>query len=357
MHCDLKNVENGDNLKGFYLVKSVQQGMASNNKPFWSLKLGDASGQLDCKIWSPLAEQFKEITTGSFASIEAKAQLYRDNVQLTIQEFRILEEDEVEALDLSNYVATSPYPRQDMLDELNKIIKKHITYASWKKFVKIVMADELVEPYFDTAPGAKSVHHAYLNGLLEHTLGVCKNCVSICANYPQLDKQVLLVAALFHDVGKIQELSGALATEYTNKGKLVGHISLGMQLFEKYLEKAKIEEHLALHFKHLILSHHGELEFGSPKTPATAEAFILHYADNIDAKIAQIFHALPLEDFEAKKENIVWSPWNTYLNRQLCRIVPTPSKELSKADSDEEGKEETKEENQNEEKFEQYSLI
>ncbi len=350
MHCDLKNVESGDNLKGVYLVKSVQQGMASNNKPFWSIKLGDASGQLDCKIWSPLAEQFKEISTGSFASIESRAQLYRDNVQLTINEFRILEQEEVNALDLSNYVATSQYPQAEMLEELNKIIKKHITYAPWKKFVKLVMADENVEPKFASAPGAKSVHHAYLSGLLEHTLFVCKNCVSICANYPQLDKQILLIAALFHDVGKIQELSGALATEYTNRGKLIGHISIGMELFEKYLEKAKIDEHLALHFKHLILSHHGELEFGSPKTPATAEAFILHYADNIDAKIAQIFAALPLSELEGKEDNMVWSTWNTYLNRQLCRIKPSPDKkELS----------EEKEENKKQEnaELEQFSLI
>ncbi len=350
MHCDLKNVENGDNLKGFYLVKSVQQGMASNNKAFWSIKLGDASGQLDCKIWSPLAEQIKEISTGSFASIEAKAQVYRDNVQLTIQEFRILEEEEVENLDLSNYVAASPYPREDMLDELNKIIKKHIVYPAWKKFIKMLMADPLVEPYFASAPGAKSVHHAYLNGLLEHTLFVCKNCVAICTNYPQIDKQVLLVAALFHDVGKIQELSGALATEYTNKGKLIGHINIGMELFEKYLEKAKIEDHLALHFKHLILSHHGELEFGSPKTPATAEAFILHYADNIDAKIAQIFSALPYAENEKKEEKIVWSGWNNYLNRQLCRIEPTPNKKDANESSIENNEE-------NKPKLEQCSLV
>ncbi len=347
MHCDLKNVENGDNLKGFYLVKSVQQGMASNNKPFWSIKLGDASGQLDCKIWSPLAEQFKEIPTGSFASIESRAQLYRDNIQLTINEFRLLEQEEVNALDLSNYVATSPYPQDEMLDELYKIIKKHITYAPWKKFVKLVMADEHVEPYFASAPGAKSVHHAYLNGLLEHTLFVCKNCLSICANYPQLDKQVLLVAALFHDVGKIQELSGALATEYTNRGKLIGHISIGMELFDKYLEKAKIDEHLALHFKHLILSHHGELEYGSPKTPATAEAFILHYADNIDAKIAQIFAVLSKEEAEVKEDKMAWSPWNNYLNRQLCRVAPTPDKKEA------EEKDEVKEKSE----LEQLSLI
>lgn len=321
MHTYLKDVGNGDTFKGVYLLKSVQQGVTQKGDLFWSIKLADASTQLDCKIWSPLAQEIKEMTTGSFVSIEAKAQTYRDNVQLVLNSFRTLEEDEVQALDLGHYIPTSPYPLEDMRAELNAIIKKNIVYKPWKNFIKYVLNDERIAPYFYTAPGAKSVHHAYLHGLLEHTLGVVKNCLALCGLYPKLDKQILIVTALFHDIGKIVELSGPLATEYTHSGKLIGHIVLGLEMVDPYFKKAKVDPHLILHYKHLILSHHGELEFGSPKTPATAEAFILHYADNIDAKMAQVFQAIPEESTE---DDMTWAPWNNLLGRQLCRVNSTP---------------------------------
>ncbi len=329
MHIYLKDIGNGDLVKGVYFLKSAQQGTTQRGDPFWGIKIADSSMQVDCKIWAPLSTLFKELPTNTFVSIEAKAQSYRDNIQLVINEFRLLEEDEVKALDLSHFIASSPRQQSDMIEELQIIIDGYLTYKPWKDFVSAVFADPRVAPYFLTAPGAKSVHHAYLHGLLEHTLSVCKNCIAIASLYPQLDTQILIVAALFHDIGKIEELSGALGTEYTNVGKLVGHISLGMEILEPYYSKANVDRHLELHLKHLILSHHGELEYGSPKTPSTAEAFILHYADNIDAKIAQITQAVPEQDDE---QGMAWSGWNNLLNRQLCKVqmTPSPAEEISK---------------------------
>ncbi len=356
MHIYLKDINNGDDVKGIYFIKSAQQGTTQRGDPFYSLKIADSSMQTDCKIWAPLSTVFKEIPTNTFASIEAKAQTFKDNIQLSIREFRVLDEEEIKNLDLSHFIATSPRSKQEMMEELQNIIDEHLVYKPWKKFVNYVLNDDRVGPYFYDAPGAKSIHHAYLHGLLEHTLGVCKNCIAISSLYPEIDKQILIVAALFHDVGKIEELSGALGTEYTDIGKLVGHISLGIEILEPYFEKSKLDRHLVLHLKHLILSHHGELEYGSPKVPVTAEAFILHYADNIDAKIAQIFQALPNvnetnEAQEEKKENqeMAWSAWNNLLGRQLCRIPSSPVEKSTRA---------TKTEKQESEKqAEQCSLL
>ncbi len=338
MHTYLKDIGNGDEIKGVYFIKSAQQGTTQRGDPFYSIKISDSTMQMDCKIWAPLSTVFKEIPVNTFASLEGKAQAYKENIQLSIREFRLLEEEEIKKVDLSHYIATSPRNKEEMTEELYSMIDKHIIYEPWKKFISYVLEDERIAPYFFDAPGAKSIHHAYLHGLLEHTLSVCKNCIAIAGLYPNIDKQILIVAALCHDLGKIEELSGALGTEYTDLGKLVGHISIGMEILEPYYAKAKIDRHLALHLKHLILSHHGELEYGSPKVPATAEAFVLHYADNIDAKITQIHHSLPIKE-EKSEDGMEWSAWNNLLGRQLCRIEASPEENIVIEPSEEEMKE------------------
>ncbi len=349
MHIYLKDLGNGDEIKGIYFIKSAQQGTTQRGDPFFSIKIADSSMQMDCKIWAPLSTVFKEIPVNTFVSLEGKAQSYKENIQLSLREFRLLDEEEINNLDLSHYIATSPRNRQEMIDELYALIDEHIVYEPWQKFISYVLSDPRIEPYFFDAPGAKSIHHAYLHGLLEHTLGVCKNCMAIAQIYPQIDKQILFVAALCHDLGKIEELSGALGTEYTDFGKLVGHISIVMEILEPYYAKANIDRHLVLHLKHLILSHHGELEYGSPKVPATSEAFVLHYADNIDAKITQISQALPQvenaaesaeTDCKEKSEPLMqWSAWNSLLGRQLCSVPKSPTVNIEHKPTEEEMKE------------------
>ncbi len=322
-HIFLKNILSGDQLQGIYFVKAAQQSTTQRGDVFWSLRISDCSGQMECKIWSPLAADIKEIPLQSFISVEGKTQNYKENVQGVIHQLRLLEDDEVQNLNLANYIPSSPRSEQEMLIELQELIEKHITYQPWKDFIGATLNDERVKPYFTTAPGAKSIHHAYLRGLFEHTLAVCNNCLAICALYPKLDKQILFAAALFHDIGKIEELSGALGTEYTSLGKLMGHISIGMEIVTPHLHNCGLEAHSIQHYKHLILSHHGELEYGSPKTPSTPEAFILHYADNIDAKLAQVYQALPDETLD--NEDMAWTGWNNLLNRQLCRMKESPT--------------------------------
>lgn len=203
---------------------------------------------------------------------------------------------------------------------------KEFTYKPWRKFILSVLEDEAIRVPLLTAPAAKSVHHAWVGGLLEHTLSVATLCLRFCDHYPDLDRQTLLAGAICHDLGKIWEFSGGLANDYTDAGRLVGHINLCLGKLDRHLAKSGLDEELLLHFQHLILSHHGLYEYGSPRLPQTAEAFALHYADNIDAKITQSRSLFgELEDGESG-----WSPYQKSLERQLFQAPKTPEAESRK---------------------------
>ena len=226
----------------------------------------------------------------------------------------------------SVFMASSSRPPQEMLDELEALCRKEFTYKPWRKFILSVLEDEAIRVPLLTAPAAKSVHHAWVGGLLEHTLSVATLCLRFCDHYPDLDRQTLLAGAICHDLGKIWEFSGGLANDYTDAGRLVGHINLCLGKLDRHLAKSGLDEELILHFQHLILSHHGLYEYGSPRLPQTAEAFALHYADNIDAKITQSRSLFgELEDGESG-----WSPYQKSLERQLFQAPKTPEAESRK---------------------------
>ena len=167
------------------------------------------------------------------------------------------------------------------------------------------------------------MHHAYVGGLLEHTLGVFKLCRSLCDLYSELDRQSLLAGALFHDLGKIREFSSGPINDYTDAGRLIGHMSLGLEILQPFLAKSGLEEPLKQHLKHLILSHHGLHEYGAPCLPQTKEAFILHYADNIDAKMGQFRNLFT----ETESPEPQWSAWQSSLNRKIYKPTPTPGQD------------------------------
>ena len=250
-------------------------------------------------------------------------------------------------MNLADFMPASPRPPAQMLAEAEALCRAEFTHKPWRTFALAVLGDEAIRARLLTAPAAKSVHHAYVGGLLEHMLSVAGLCLRMADHYPELDRQTLLAAALFHDIGKLEEMNGGLTTEYTDAGRLLGHIIQGLAMLEPFLAASGLEPDLALHFRHLIASHHGEPEFGAPKQPATAEAFALHHADNVDAKIAQwraLFPAGPEQSSDGaaertkengddtanavhsspQREELEWSPWQNTLSRSLCRPVRTP---------------------------------
>jgi len=249
-----------------------------------------------------------------------------------VEALHILTEDELAGLDMGDFMPASKRHPDDMLADLSQLCRKTFTHKPWLKFITGVFRDEEIAHRFKVAVGAKNVHHAYAGGLLEHTLSVCELCMRLCDHYPELDRQALLAGAIFHDLGKAWELSGGIANDYTDEGRLIGHISIGLEKAEPYLLKSGLEPELVMHFKHLVLGHHGTREWGSPVLPATPEAMVLHYADNIDAKLAQVRGLF--SDFEEDQSGL--TPYQTTLGRHVYKPMRTPepeSKESAKREA------------------------
>ncbi len=318
--CYVVDITPNEFISGVFVITQAQQFQAKNG-PFWRLSLQDASGNIDAKVWSPLAQDFSEFATGALYAVEGKSSLYKDKVELSLSSVIYLPDEALAGIDLADFVAVSPYPVDQMVAELRELFSKNISHPPLMLFFESLMEDEGFYTKFVQAPAAKAMHHAYAGGLLEHTLSICRLSMSIADNYPHVDRQILLTGALCHDLGKIWELTSGLSIDYTDEGRLVGHISLGLERITPYMQRAGLEKEYILHIQHLILSHHGAYEFGAPRLPATAEAFILHFADNIDAKLQQVAQAL---DGDANGPH--WSSFVRGLDRQVYQASQTPNK-------------------------------
>lgn len=318
-----KTIPAGEGICSVFLVSSAQKSEGRNG-PFWSVKLKDATGVLDAKIWSPLSQSVTDLKAGDFIEVKGRTSLFRDQLQMTVEALRPVENPE--HLNMGDFIPTSAVEPAEILEQIETLVSQEITYAPWKDFCRSVLKDSRIRAKLLLAPAAKSVHHAYAGGLLEHMHSVAGLCLKFCDHYPELDRQTLFVAGLFHDIGKLEELSGGLVNDYTDEGKMLGHIVQGILMLRPFLEKAKVDEKLALHLEHLILSHHGEPEYGAPRVPLSPEAFALHYADNLDAKLAQCreaFAQMPAAE-EEEDQGIGWSAWIGLLGRSLCKMPQTP---------------------------------
>ncbi len=329
----MRDLRAGQPVADVFVLAEAKQGQARNG-PFWSLTLQDASGRMEARIWSPQSQAYAGLEGGCLAYIEGQTQSYREQLQLNVDRLETLALEDAglqdEALDLSMLVPCSAEPPADILERVEEIIRQQVHYPPWRRFVASVLGNEDVRRRLLLAVGGKAIHHAYVGGLLEHTLGVMRLCLSFCDLYPRLDREILLAAAVFHDLGKAWELGGGLVADYTDAGRLLGHIHLGLEILEPYLQKAKLDPELVMHFKHLILSHHGEYQYGSPKRPKTAEAMALHYADNLDAKMNQFFNVFAQSDgTEQSAEEQIWSPYQRSLERFIFLPKATPGKQGS----------------------------
>ncbi|CAK7066500.1 MAG: 3'-5' exoribonuclease YhaM [Desulfovibrio sp.] len=311
----------GDDVSSLFLIGAAQQGQARNG-PFWKLALRDSSGSIEAKIWSPQSQMYPDLKAGDIAEIAGRISMYRERLEISVDRMRVLTEEDAAALDLSLFMAASERPAAELLAELTALCKKNFTYGPWKKLLKSVLNDPDMAARLPLAPAAKSMHHAYAGGLLEHTLGVASLCMALADLYPDLDRQTLLAGAVCHDLGKVWELSQGLATEYTEPGRLLGHMQLMLDFLDPLIRKSGLDEHLATQLKHLILSHHGQREYGSPQLPSTKEAFALHYADMLDAKLNQVRGALA----HVPPGESGWSAYIPSLERAVFQATPTPGR-------------------------------
>lgn len=335
----IHDLKANDEVHSVFLLSAAELRQKRNGQPYWRLELRDATGKLEANIWDAPGD-FSDLAAGQMVNINGRVSLFRDQLQVTVEDLSVLTDEERNSQNLNDFLPASPRPAADMLADAEDLCRAELTYTPWRNFALTVLKDEDIRERLQSAPAAKNIHHAYVGGLLEHMLSVARLCLSMADHYPELDRQTLLTAALFHDIGKLDEMEGGLSTEYTDAGRLLGHIVQGLARLEPFLadavESGGLEPGLALHFRHLIASHHGELEFGSPRQPATAEAFILHHADNVDAKVAQwrALFSIPAgkntEDCPPL-QGLEWSPWQSTLGRSLCRPPRTPEKDDSAA--------------------------
>lgn len=305
----IEEYKEGNKFFGIYLCKSKQILKTKAGKTYYSLLLQDKTGIIDAKVWE-LNNGIDDFDSMDFIMTDGMVTSFQGSRQVNVSRIRKAQEGEY---DPAEYIPASKYNREEMYQELKKVVmtitEPHLRKLAEKYFIEDT--DFIAE--FKQHSAAKSVHHAFVGGLLQHTLAVSKICSFVASCYPVIDRDLLITAALFHDVGKIWEISEFPANEYTDDGQLLGHIFLGAELVGKEAELIPgFPKTLAAELRHCILAHHGELEYGSPKKPAMAEALALAYADNMDAKLEMV-----TEVYDKAEPTLEWLGFNRYVDSNL----------------------------------------
>ncbi len=287
-------------VNGIFMIKQATEAVSNSGSHYLSMTLQDTSGTIDAKKWAIEDDDVAICTPGSLIRINGMASVYRGHPQLKIND---LEPVGLEEVDISKYVPMAPTP----LEEMKKTLKEYIGLIKDKELHDLTDAiiQERYEAY-TTYPAAVTVHHAFVGGLMYHSLSICSMALKTVEQYPELSRDYLIAGSLLHDIGKTVELSGATATSYTEEGNLLGHISLGAMIVYSKGKELHVNEEKLMVLTHMILAHHGEYEFGSPKQPMTAEAFVLHELDELDAKLATLHNAYAATAEGAYTGRIVW---------------------------------------------------
>lgn len=307
----IETFREGEMISDIYLCKTKQTMKTKAGKSYYSLVLQDKTGTVDAKVWeiSGGIEHFEAL---DFIKVDGQVTSFAGSLQLNVRRIRRVQEMEYNAQD---YMPTSVYSVDSMYKELVGFIatigEPHLRTLAESYYVK----DKEFINNFVKHSAAKSVHHGFVGGLLEHTLSVMKLCDFYCIRYAMLNRDLLITAALFHDIGKTKELSLFPANDYTDAGQLIGHIVIGVEMIhDRIREIPGFPEILENELKHCIVAHHGELEYGSPKKPALMEAMALNLADNTDAKMQTM-----TELFKNTEENTEWLGFNRLLDSNIRR--------------------------------------
>ena len=308
----ISTLREGERINEIFLCKSKQTAMTKSGKPYDNVILQDKTGTLDAKIWDVGSVGIEEFDAMDYIAITGDITSFQGNLQCSIKRARKVNEGEYDPAD---YLPVSDKDVEVMYKELMGFIGS----------VKNQYLSQLLHSFFDNKEferrfkfhsAAKSVHHGFVGGLLEHTLGVTKNCDYFAKMYPVLNRDLLLTAAIFHDIGKLKELSTFPENDYTDAGQLLGHIMIGAESVGDAIKSIDgFPVVLANELKHCILAHHGELEFGSPKKPALVEALALSFADNIDAKM-ETFRELLVN---VPENDTKWQGYNRFMETNFRR--------------------------------------
>ncbi len=301
--------------KETFLVSEKHILKARNGDEYVGLKLKDRSGVIDAKIWNNLIHLKDKFEAGDFVKITGESNYYNDNWQVIIKDLEKLDEGDV---DKKAFLPSTQKDVESLQAELLSLIDS-VKHAGLRKLLEEIFTDEKFYNAFIHAPAAKSMHHAYVGGLIEHTVSVAKIANIVSKNYSDVDGDLLVTAALLHDIGKVYELD-PVTFNYTTEGKLLGHIIIGYTIIQNKIEKLNLlKEETKLNLLHCILSHHGEYEYGSPKKPKTKEAVLLHLIDMLDSRMQ------PVADAKID-ESTGWSDMIKIIGKAI--YAPKKTKEL-----------------------------
>ena len=308
----IETLREGERINEIYLCKFKQAALTKSGKPYDNVILQDKTGTLDAKIWDPGSVGIDEFDAMDYVAVTGDVTSFQGNLQLSIKRVRKGGEGEYET---ENYLPVTDKDIDEMYREMMGYINS-IKNPYLSKLLHMFFDDEAFAKAFKFHSAAKSVHHGFVGGLLEHTVSVTRNCNYFAENYPFLNRDLLLTAAMFHDIGKLKELSTFPENDYTDAGQLLGHIMIGAEwIGDKIREIDGFPVVLANELKHCILAHHGELEYGSPKKPALVEALALSFADNLDAKMETVREILA----GVPENNLQWQGFNRLLDSNIRR--------------------------------------
>jgi 3'-5' exoribonuclease len=300
-----------------FLVQSKEIRQKKTGEPFLSLMLSDRTGELDAKMWDNVPEVMNAFERDDFVKVKGLVQVFQNRRQLTIHKMRRLDESEVEFADYFPASKRDPEAMwRDLRDLVTSMSNPHLT-----ALLNSLLDDEEIGRRFKLAPAAKAIHHAYLGGLIEHVLSVSALARMAATHYPDVDLDLLLTGVVLHDIGKIYELSYDRGFGYTSEGQLLGHMMLALRMIaDKLANLPDFPKPLRSLVEHMIVSHHGQLEFGSPKVPLFQEALLLHYLDDLDSKMECMRAAV-------ERDRLVEGCFTSYVS-SMSRVVLKKGKYL-----------------------------
>lgn len=282
----IKDLSEGGIFRGPLLVVNISRGVTTGRQNFINITLQDKTGTIEGKMWDATLDDVPFLEIGKIVHLNATVTTFRENLQLRINQINETHEDEY---DPNNFASSSPIPLDDLKARLDKYLK------SIKNKDISLLTNYLIKKYYDKMvvyPAAVRVHHEFVSGLIHHTVTMCDVMEALLKVYVDLDRDLLLAGILLHDLGKTIELSSPIVPRYTIEGNLIGHISIMHAEIQKAAEKLEIKSEVPMLLSHMVLSHHGKYEFGSPVLPMLKEALVLNFIDNLDAKLTALDKAL-----------------------------------------------------------------
>lgn len=307
----IRELEEGERIIGYYLLrdKQLEPFRDASRGYYLTLILSDKSGQIVCRVWENAEETNEDLLKHDVVKLDGEVERYADRLQIRVLRVRAAEPDEY---DLRDLLPASPRDPQEMIEQLTYFLDQ-INNPHLSALVGYFFGDKTFLRQFTEAPAAKQVHHAYLHGLLEHTVELLTLANSVLELYPKLDPDLFLAGILLHDIGKLREYSWEIDIDYTDEGRLMGHIMMTDEMISTALQSMpEFPPELALRLRHMLLSHHGRHEWGSPRRPKTLEAIALHHLDNLSAQINR-FQLL----IDKRPSGEDWTAYDRMLRRQL----------------------------------------